>query len=69
MSYKMEAARQDGALVILLEEFEQPPLPVHIVYSGRKPMPLKLRAFLDWATPRLRASLAAPFDHREPRGA
>lgn len=60
MSYKMQAARQAGSLVILLEEFEQDPLPVHIVYSGRKPMPLKLRAFLDWATPRMRAILAEP---------
>ncbi|EAS49171.1 putative transcriptional regulator, LysR family [Aurantimonas manganoxydans SI85-9A1] len=69
MGYKMEAARQAGSLVILLEEFEQPPLPVHVVYSGRKPMPLKLRAFLDWATPRLRAKLAQPPDPRKPRGA
>ncbi|MCB8839671.1 hypothetical protein LH400_19780 [Aurantimonas sp. VKM B-3413] len=69
MSYKMEAARQEGFLVILLDEFEQDPLPVHIVYSGRESMPLKLRAFLHWATPRLRAKLAGPVDHREPRGA
>ena len=55
MSYKMEAARRTGALVIVLEEFEREPLPVHIVYTERKPMPLKLRVFLDWLTPRLKA--------------
>jgi hypothetical protein len=33
-------------------------LPIHIVYSPRKPVPLKLRAFLNWVTPRLKARLA-----------
>jgi DNA-binding transcriptional LysR family regulator len=58
MSYKMEAARRTGALVIVLEQFEREPLPAHIVYTERKPMPLKLRVFLDWFTPRLKARLA-----------
>ncbi|MEY9879565.1 LysR family transcriptional regulator [Bradyrhizobium sp. USDA 329] len=58
MSYKMEAARRSGRLVLMLEEFEQALWPVHIVYAERKPAPLKLRAFLDWATPRLKARLA-----------
>jgi DNA-binding transcriptional LysR family regulator len=57
MSYKMEAARRAGALVPMLENFELPPLPMHIIYAERKPMPLKLRAFLDWVTPRLKARL------------
>jgi hypothetical protein len=39
-------------------------LPVHIVYSPRKPVPLKLRAFLDWVTPRLKARLAFSDDDR-----
>ena len=42
----------------MLEEFEQEPWPVHIVYAERKPVPLKLRAFLNWVTPRLKARLA-----------
>jgi DNA-binding transcriptional LysR family regulator len=58
MSYKMEAARRSGALVLVLEEFEKEPLPVHILHAERKPMPLKLRVFLDWLTPRLKALLA-----------
>lgn len=58
MSYKMEAARRAGQLVLMLEEFEQEPWPVHIVYAERKPVPLKLRAFLNWVTPRLKARLA-----------
>jgi len=58
MSYKMEAARRAGKLVLMLEPFEQAPWPVHIVYAERKPEPLKLRSFLDWATPRLKERLA-----------
>ncbi|TCL71377.1 LysR family transcriptional regulator [Rhizobium sp. BK251] len=58
MSYKMEAARRKGDLVIMLEEFEQEPWPVHIMYTERKPVPLKLRAFLDWITPRLKTRLS-----------
>lgn len=58
MSYKMETARRAGKLVLMLEKFEQEPWPVHIVYAERKPVPLKLRAFLNWVTPRLKARLA-----------
>jgi DNA-binding transcriptional LysR family regulator len=58
MSYKMDAAKRAGTLQLVLEAFEPEPLPVHIVYSPRKPVPLKLRAFLDWITPRLKARLA-----------
>jgi DNA-binding transcriptional LysR family regulator len=58
MSYKMEAARRIGRLSIVLDTFEKEPLPVHIVYTERKPMPLKLRVFLTWFTPRLKARLA-----------
>jgi DNA-binding transcriptional LysR family regulator len=58
MSYKMDAAKREGTLRLVLQSFEPEPLPVHIMYSPRKPAPLKLRAFLDWMTPRLRACLA-----------
>jgi DNA-binding transcriptional LysR family regulator len=61
MSYKMEAARRAGALDVMLEDFEQEPWPVHIVYAERKPVPLKLRAFLNWVTPRLKARLTSSF--------
>jgi DNA-binding transcriptional LysR family regulator len=57
MSYKMDAAKRAGKLSIVLEEFEPEPLPVHIIYTPRKPVPLKLRAFLNWMTPRLKTRL------------
>jgi DNA-binding transcriptional LysR family regulator len=62
MSYKMEAARRTGRLSIVLATFEKDPLPVHVVYTERKPMPLKLRVFLTWLTPRLKARLAPHAD-------
>lgn len=58
MSYKMEAARRAGKLGIVLSAFEPEPLPVHILHAQRKLEPLKLRAFLAWLTPRLKARLA-----------
>lgn len=58
MSYKMDAAMRESKLAIVLDEFEPKPLPVHILYPPRKPMPLKLRTFLNWMTPRLKDKLA-----------
>jgi DNA-binding transcriptional LysR family regulator len=49
---------RDGALVIALAPFEPSPWPVHLVFTGGGPLPLKLRAFLDFAAPRLKARLA-----------
>ena len=48
---------KDGRLSLLLEEFERRRLPVNIVYLGGGLLPLKVRAFLDFAAPRLKARL------------
>ena len=45
------------ALVALLESYEPPSIPVSLIYPGQRQEPLKLRAFLDFAVPRLRKSL------------
>ena len=58
-SYHVASAVKDGRLVLLLEAFEPPPLPVNIVYMGGGLLPLKVRAFLDFAAPRLKVRLAA----------
>ncbi|MBW8301096.1 MAG: LysR family transcriptional regulator [Hydrogenophaga sp.] len=57
MSYQARRAVESGLLVPLLEAFEQPATPVHLVYLSQGLIPLKLRAFLDFAAPRLRAAL------------
>jgi DNA-binding transcriptional LysR family regulator len=56
-SYHVAQAVKDGKLSLLLEEFEPPQLPVNIVYLGGGLLPLKVRAFLDFAAPRLKARL------------
>jgi DNA-binding transcriptional LysR family regulator len=59
LSYQVAAARAAKQVELVLEEFEPLPLPVHLVHPGGRLLPLKLRAFLDFAAPRLRAVLAA----------
>ena len=55
MSYQVMDALRNDTLRIVLEPFETQPLPVSLVHKGQAPLPLKLRAFLDFVTPRLRA--------------
>ena len=57
LSYQIANAMQAGALAVVLEEFEPVPAPVSLVYAGQRRLPLKLRAFLDFAAPRLKARL------------
>jgi DNA-binding transcriptional LysR family regulator len=59
LSYQAADALRRGALVIALKEFEPPPLPVHVVHAGERPLPLKVRSFLDFLGPRLRAALVS----------
>jgi DNA-binding transcriptional LysR family regulator len=56
LSYQVSAAVAAGALRLILRPFEPESLPVHLVYPGQSLLPLKLRAFLDFAAPRLKAS-------------
>jgi len=57
LSYQVRDAVAAGALRLILRPFETDPLPVHLVYAAPSQLPLKLRAFLDFAAPRLKASL------------
>ena len=52
-----EAAVRSGKLVPLLRDFEPPAAPVSLVHAGRGMLPAKLRAFLDFSAPRLKARL------------
>ena len=55
LSYQVADAVRENALCIVLDAFESAPLPISLVHKGQAPLPLKLRAFLDFVTPRLRA--------------
>lgn len=59
LSYQVSAALRSGALATVLDAFEPRLSPVSLVHAGGRLLPLKLRAFLDFAAPRLRESLAA----------
>jgi DNA-binding transcriptional LysR family regulator len=58
MSYKVEDARRRGELEFILENYEPEPWAITVIYPGQGSPPHKLRAFLNFATPRLRARIA-----------
>lgn len=58
LSYQVAHALSQNTLSVVLEPFESSPLPVSLVHKGQAPLPLKLRAFLDFVAPRLRERMA-----------
>ena len=57
-SYHIADQLRDGSLQILLADDEHPPIPVHLLAPhGRMQVP-KVRAFVDFAVPRLKAYFA-----------
>ena len=57
LSYQIDRAIKAGALVTTLRRSEPVPAPISLVYPSQRRLPLKVRAFLDFATPLLRARL------------
>ena len=53
--YQVAGALRDGRLQVLLERFERPPLPIHVVYPGARLVSARTRAFIDWIRRELRA--------------
>jgi len=58
LSYQVAEALADGRLQRVLKAHEQPALPVSLVHAGQGRLPMKLRAFLDFAAGRLRARIS-----------
>ena len=58
LSYMVADALRAGRLVPVLNDFAPSPVPVHLIYAQRRIIAPKVRAFIDFATPRLRAALA-----------
>jgi DNA-binding transcriptional LysR family regulator len=58
-SHHVASSFQDGTLVPVLGDFERPALPLSLVRTSAGYLPLKLRAFLDFTTPRLKMRLSA----------
>ena len=57
LSYQVASALHAGTLALALEKFEPAPWPVSLVYPSHGLLPVKLRAFIDFAAPRLKAKL------------
>ena len=57
LSYQAIKRIRSGELVRLLAAYEGDQLPVHVIYPGGRYPAAKLRAFVDFAVPRLRARL------------
>ncbi|MGE8319293.1 MAG: LysR family transcriptional regulator [Comamonas sp.] len=53
LAYQAAAGLRAGRLRIVLAEYEQPPVPVHIVYPAGRRAPAKVRAFVEFARERL----------------
>lgn len=58
LHYQCIDALRAGELRIVLARHEPAPLPVHLLHAARGALPTKMRAFLDFAAPRLRARIA-----------
>lgn len=56
LSYQIDAAVREGRLRVLLADYEEEPLPVHVVHAGGRGPSAKIRSFVDFAVARLRAS-------------
>ncbi|MBS7542481.1 LysR family transcriptional regulator [Ancylobacter oerskovii] len=57
LSYQIAREKRTGRLEVVLAEYELPAWPVSLVHAGQQLPPRKLRAFLDFAAPRLRDRL------------
>jgi DNA-binding transcriptional LysR family regulator len=57
LSYQAASAAEAGKLVVVLRKFEPAAIPVSLIYVRERRVSGKLRAFLDFAAPRLRARL------------
>lgn len=59
LSYQIVDQLRSGALVALLEDFAPEPIPIQLVHAGQGMLPVKVRAFIDFIAPRLRARVRA----------
>ncbi len=56
LSYQVAPYLLDGRCQVVLEDFELPPMPVHIVHQEGRLVSAKLRSFVDFMAERLRQS-------------
>lgn len=59
LSYQVAEAVKKERLALVLRDFEPEPFPANLVYPSGRHIAAKLRAFLDFAVPRLRKRLSS----------
>ena len=59
LSYQVADAVRDGRLVRVLADKEPPAVPASLIYTGQGRLPMKTRAFIDFAVARIRERLQA----------
>lgn len=59
LSYQVAAALQEGRLVAVLVDEEPPAVPASLIHPGQGRLPMKTRAFIDFAARRLRERMSA----------
>ncbi|NKJ50679.1 hypothetical protein CIC12_28935 [Burkholderia sp. SG-MS1] len=57
LSYQIDRQLEARSLVTVLDQYEPGNSPVTLIYPGQRQVPVKLRAFLEFAAPRLKARL------------
>ena len=57
-AYQLAATPEEGALTTVLDEFQPPAVPINLLYVADRFLPIKIRAFLDFAAPRLKRVFA-----------
>jgi DNA-binding transcriptional LysR family regulator len=57
LSYMVCDKIREGKLTTILDDYTPPPRPVHLVYPQARLVAPKVRAFIDYAAPRLRHAL------------
>lgn len=58
LSYQVAGKIAAGELEVVLQDFQKPPLPIHIVYHGGARVPAKIRTFVDFCVERLGKDVA-----------
>eukprot|EP01037_Dinobryon_pediforme_P024426 gene24426-26219_t len=61
LCYQAAQAIADGKLAVVLRDFEPPKIPVQLVHTAERRLPVKLRSFHDFAVQRLKARLVDVF--------
>jgi DNA-binding transcriptional LysR family regulator len=65
LSYMVADHIRAGRLRVVLDDYEAVPIPIHVVYREARRAPARVRAFVDFLVPRLRADPAVNIELRK----